>query len=65
MASEVGTSKGVQRRADGLMLLSADDLIGEMDKITHETCEVLGISDPVCRVLLRRFNWNKEHLVEK
>ncbi|KAH7730986.1 ubiquitin-conjugating enzyme E2-binding protein 1 [Aphelenchoides avenae] len=65
MGSEVGTSNGVQRRADGLMLLSADDLIGEMDKITHETCEVLGISDPVCRVLLRRFNWNKEHLVEK
>uniref|UniRef100_A0AC34GXJ2 RBR-type E3 ubiquitin transferase n=1 Tax=Panagrolaimus sp. ES5 TaxID=591445 RepID=A0AC34GXJ2_9BILA len=46
-------------------VLAQDSLNDEMNKISAETSAVLGFPPQVCKILLHKYHWNKEILLEK
>ncbi|KAI6182498.1 RBR-type E3 ubiquitin transferase [Aphelenchoides bicaudatus] len=46
-------------------LLDHRDLLKELDVLVSDTSAVIGFSSGICKILLHKFNWNKEFLIEK
>lgn len=46
-------------------VLAQDSLNDVMNKISHETSAVLGFPPQVCKILLHKYHWNKESLLER
>lgn len=46
-------------------VMSVDDLNRDMSDSIMEVVQILRISQGMCRILLNKFNWNKESLTER
>lgn len=49
----------------GIQILKAEELRPEMTNRCRDVCEVLGIPSAAASILLRRYNWSKEELLEQ
>ncbi|KAI1712026.1 IBR domain, a half RING-finger domain-containing protein [Ditylenchus destructor] len=46
-------------------ILNRDQLVAEMNRVTEEIASVINYPKSACRVLLHRFHWHKEEVLEK
>lgn len=46
-------------------VMTVEDLAREMNEIIDEVAAILRIGRGHCRILLHKFNWNKESLLER
>ncbi|WKX90468.1 hypothetical protein Q1695_009370 [Nippostrongylus brasiliensis] len=61
------TSREVLKETPNLeaKVMTVDDLAREMNEIIDEVSAILRIGRGHCRILLHKFNWNKESLLER
>lgn len=60
-----GGDTAPEAMANDCQVMAQDSLNAEMNKISSETSAVLGFPPQVCKILLHKYHWNKESLLER
>lgn len=63
--AETSTNNATDPASKDRKVMTVDQLNSDMEQMIDEVARILLISKGMCRILLNKFNWNKESLLER